>query len=141
VLLLPVHVMRRAGDGEERLVLYAEICVQFAVGCKQIRFKIGRECAALIQTFSRSVSIIARLCSPAAPRRLLQRYLPDSNIGRPSFDHLVCAAEEREREGDAEGFGCLEVDKQLDFRDQLDRQISRLVALEYASGIDASLTV
>ena len=58
-----------------------------------------------------------------------------------SFDHLVGAAEQRERHGDAEGFGCLEVDEQLDFRDLLDRQISRLVALEDASGIDASLTV
>src|SRR5262245_61685290 len=62
-------------------------------------------------------------------------------VGSFSFDHLVGAAQEREREGDAEGFGCLEVDKQLHFRDLLDRQISRLVALEYASGIDACLTM
>jgi len=48
---------------------------------------------------------------------------------------LISATEQRQREGDAEVFGCLEVDKQLDFRDPLDRQISRLVALEYASGI------
>ena len=53
-----------------------------------------------------------------------------------SFDHLVGAAEEREREGDAEGLGCLEVDEQLDFGDLLHRQISRLVALDDASGID-----
>ena len=59
----------------------------------------------------------------------------------PSLNHVVGAAKERGREGDAEGFGCLEVDKQLDFRDLLDRQISRLGALDYASGIDASLTV
>src|SRR5687767_14147120 len=58
-----------------------------------------------------------------------------------SLDHLVGAGEKREREGNAERLGCLKIDKQLDFRDLLDRQISRLVALEYASGLDASLTV
>jgi hypothetical protein len=85
-----------------------------------------------------------------ASRRLARPYLGRTCTGwiAPalpgafhSFDHLVGATEEREREGDAEGFGRLEVDKQLDFRDLLDRQISRLVALDYASGIDASLTV
>src|SRR6266498_4659684 len=57
------------------------------------------------------------------------------------FDYLVGATEEREREGEAEGFGCLEVDEQLEFRDLLDWQISRLVSLEYASGIDACLAM
>jgi hypothetical protein len=58
-----------------------------------------------------------------------------------SFDHLVGAAEEREWEGDAEGFGRLEIKQQLDFRDLLDRQIGRLVTLEDASGIDTGLPV
>src|SRR5215216_6920285 len=79
--------------------------------------------------------------TPIYVRCLFQQHRSDSDIGRPSFDHLVGAADEREREGDAEGFRCLEVDKQLDFRHLLDGQISRLGALEYASGIDASLTV
>src|SRR5262245_7721261 len=57
------------------------------------------------------------------------------------FDHLVGAHEERGREGQAEGFGCLNIDKQLDFPDLLDGQISRLVALQYASGMDARLTM
>src|SRR5262249_43529940 len=58
-----------------------------------------------------------------------------------SFDHLVGAPGKGEWEGDAEGFGCLQIDQQLDFRDLLHRQIGRLVALEDASGIDTSLTV
>jgi hypothetical protein len=47
----------------------------------------------------------------------------------------------RERQGEAQGLGCLKIDKQLDFRDLLDWQISGPVAFEYASGLDASLTV
>jgi hypothetical protein len=43
------------------------------------------------------------------------------------------------RHGNAERLGGLEVDEQLDFRDLLDGQISRLVAPEYSPGIDASL--
>jgi len=38
MLLLPVHEMRCAGDGEERLVLSTEIRVEVAVGCNQIVF-------------------------------------------------------------------------------------------------------
>src|SRR5262249_15674286 len=58
-----------------------------------------------------------------------------------SFDHLVGAPGKGEWEGDAKGFGCLQIDQQLDFRDLLDRQIGRFVALEDASGIDTGLTV
>jgi len=65
----------------------------------------------------------------------------DRLIAAPSLDHVVGAAKKRGWEGDAEGFGGLQVDKQLDFRDLLARQISRLGALDSSSGIDASLTV
>ena len=51
------------------------------------------------------------------------------------------AAEERGRNGDTKLPRCLEVDEQFDFRDLLDRQIRRFLTLEYASGLDASLTV
>src|SRR4051794_14978733 len=74
----------------------------------------------------------------------LQETVPGKLFGsRPSvsFDHHVGDADQRGREGEAEGVGGLEADEQLERRDLLDRQISRLFALEHTSGIDASLTV
>jgi hypothetical protein len=50
-----------------------------------------------------------------------------------SFYNLVGAADQRGREGDAQGVGCLHFDEQLDLRDQLDRQIRRLLAIEYGA--------
>jgi hypothetical protein len=38
------------------------------------------------------------------------------------FDHFVGAAKQRQRRGDAERLGGLEVDDQLDLRDLLDRK-------------------
>ena len=57
----------------------------------------------------------------------------DRLIAAPSLDHVVGAAKKRGWEGDAEGFGGLQVDKQLDVRDLLARQISRLGALDSSS--------
>src|SRR5262249_747650 len=57
------------------------------------------------------------------------------------FDHLVGAAEQRERKVNAERLGGLEVDEQLDFCDLLYRQVGRPLPLENAAGVDASLTV
>ena len=54
-----------------------------------------------------------------------------------SLDHLVGAAEQRERNGEPERPGGLEIKKQLDLRDLLDRQIGRLLALENPAGVDA----
>ena len=48
------------------------------------------------------------------------------------FDHLVGAAEQRERDGKAKGFGCLEIDDQLDVGGLLDRNIGRLFAPQTA---------
>jgi hypothetical protein len=53
-----------------------------------------------------------------------------------SFDHLVGAAEQRRRHGEAEGFRGLEVDHQFELFRGLDGQLARLRALEDAIGID-----
>jgi hypothetical protein len=60
---------------------------------------------------------------------------------RTSFDHLIGAAEQRERDGETEHLRGLEVDEQLDLRGLNDRQVGRLVAFENPAGVDAGLTV
>src|SRR5262249_54240169 len=58
-----------------------------------------------------------------------------------SFDHLVGAADQRQRNGKAEGLGSLQVDDQLDFGGLLYRQIGRLLALENPGGVATGQTV
>src|SRR6516225_2940972 len=58
-----------------------------------------------------------------------------------SFDHLVGAADERQRDGQPERSRGLEIDDQLDFRRLLDRQVARLLALEDAADINPGLTI
>jgi hypothetical protein len=60
--------------------------------------------------------------SAAAPRR---REHP-----AVSFDHLVCAEEDRGRDRDAEPARRLEIDDQSEPRRQLDRQIAGLIAFQ-----------
>ena len=57
------------------------------------------------------------------------------------LDHLVGAAEQRERDGHTERPGGLKVDDQLHFRGLVDRQISGLLAFKDPAGVDAGLTV
>ena len=68
------------------------------------------------------------------------RFVPIADIRATSFDHLVGAADKRVGDVEAERLGGLEVDDQLDLRGLLDRQIGRLLALEYPAGVDADLT-
>jgi len=55
------------------------------------------------------------------------------------FDHLVGADEERQRKGDAERFGGLQINDQLKLRSLHNRQVGRLVALENPPSIETSL--
>ena len=55
----------------------------------------------------------------------------------PLFDHLVGAAEERERDGDAERAGSLQIEDQLELGFLLHRQVGRILAFENAADINA----
>jgi hypothetical protein len=57
------------------------------------------------------------------------------------LDHLIGAAQERQRNGQSECPGDLEVENEFDFRDLLDRQVGWLRALEYSAGVNACQTV
>jgi hypothetical protein len=69
--------------------------------------------------------------------RLVPRGDICSAANRSLFDHLVGAAEQREREGEAECLGGFHVDDQLDLGGLLDRQLGGLFALENPANIDA----
>ena len=46
------------------------------------------------------------------------------------LDQLVGAGKQRGRDGDAQRFGCLEIDHELDFRGLIDRQVGWLLPLQ-----------
>src|SRR5262245_23733385 len=58
-----------------------------------------------------------------------------------SFDHLVDAANHRQRDGEAERLGGLHVDDELHFGRLLDRQLGGLLAFENSACIDAERAV
>src|SRR5439155_1185218 len=62
-------------------------------------------------------------------------------VGSSSCDHLVGAAREGQRHGNAERLGGLEVEDQLDLRGLLHRQVSGLLAPENAPGVETGQTV
>jgi hypothetical protein len=57
------------------------------------------------------------------------------------FDHLVGAAGERQRDGDAERPGGLGIDDEVELGRLHDRQVAGLLALENAAGIDSDLAI
>jgi hypothetical protein len=62
---------------------------------------------------------------------------PDFLMFDQLLDHIVGAAEQRQREGEAERLGGLEIDNEFDFCKQLDRQVGGLLPVENAPGIYA----
>src|ERR1700756_2197380 len=57
------------------------------------------------------------------------------------FDHLVGSGKKSARHRDADCFGGLEVDHQVEFGGLHDRQIARLGSLQNSAGIKTKLTV
>ena len=57
------------------------------------------------------------------------------------FDHLVGANEQRDRHGDAERLGSLQVDNEIVFGRKLHRQLARILALEDAINVSRRLPV
>ena len=78
-------------------------------------------------------------------RQFMSVVHPMATISRGSkmtlFDHRVGATGHRQRDGDAERFGGLEIDDQLHFCCALNRQIGRFFAIENSAGIVASLAI
>jgi hypothetical protein len=66
---------------------------------------------------------------------------PERTCCERSFDHLVGASEQPERDCQGERSSGLEVDDQLDFRGLLHRQVGRLLALENPAGVEADPTI
>ena len=62
------------------------------------------------------------------------RFTPESGHVRYSFDHLVGAAEQHWRHGEAQRFGGFEIDGQLELDRLLNREISRFRASKYPVG-------
>ena len=61
--------------------------------------------------------------------------------GAPSFDHLIGASEQLGWHGEPECFRGLEIDHQFDLAALLDREVSRLSALENFPDVDRCLTM
>jgi hypothetical protein len=66
---------------------------------------------------------------------------PSPAMNSRRFDHLVGAAEQREREREPERPGGLQVDDELDLRGLLHGEIGRLFALEDAAGISSGKAI
>ena len=57
------------------------------------------------------------------------------------LDHLVGERKQRRRDFESECLGCSEIEHKLEFTGTHDRQVTRIFALENASGVDAGLAI
>src|SRR6476659_7346975 len=89
--------------------------------------RTGYVCALAMRDKTGSAAAPAARCKNVRRGSFMATRLPST-----SFDHLVGAGEQRWRHVDAEGFGCLEVDYQLELGRRLHRQVAWLLALENA---------
>ena len=100
-------------------------------------------CRLGVMNLAFAISVVRPLTLQDSPRKRtfrIDRFVPLAAVSNRSkadnlFDHLVGAADQRQRNGKAEGLGSLQVDDQLDFGGLLDRQIGRLLALENLGGV------
>src|ERR1700730_17938818 len=90
------------------------------------RTPVARECGQIV---------VAGVRKPAQ----LRTHAPQQTA--PSFNDLVSAAKQREREADSKRLGSLDVDDQLDFRWLDHGQIARIRTLENPTGIHGNLTI
>src|SRR5262245_58487429 len=65
----------------------------------------------------------------------VQTHAPQQTM--PSLDHLVGEGEQLRRHLKTKSLGCPEIDHEFEFRGSRDRQIGRLLALEYSPSVDA----
>src|SRR6516162_10917484 len=88
----------------------------------------------------------ATTSSGHATNLALVRVVPGAVVSRCSknkrlLDHIVGAAGQGQRDGDAERLRSLEVKEQFNFRAPLDRQLARFFPFDNTSSVDAGQTV
>src|SRR6516165_10011224 len=123
------------GRGREFITWAVVLCGTAKRGCscllwvKSGHSAVSERCPLYPQKQTlRSANAMSALCQ----KRTLERRL---------FDNLVGTAKQRWRYGEAECFGSLEVDDQLDGGRRLHRQIGRLLAFEDAIDISGRTTI
>jgi ABC transporter substrate binding protein len=75
------------------------------------------------------------------PRSCHVAEMPIPEVRPDLLDHLIGAAEQRERHGEAERPGGLQINDQLGFRRLLDRQVGRPLAFENPADAHANLAI
>jgi hypothetical protein len=98
-----------------------------------------------VQTEKNSARANVFRATPESGHRSVQRHVSKvpqaascSGAKGSLFDQFVGAADQRQRHCNAERLVGLEIDDQLDFRSQLNRQVGGLLALENFAGVNST---